>query len=270
VCEDPAVLLRLLATGRALGDEAAAAARGRLRLVLGPEDEYDDTRLRREECQRLCREQAAFVERRGALLAELAVADASIWHHPYYSDHKGRPIESVLPPALQRAAAAGRLGGLRAMEVAGCGLRGGLLGALALCPALTRLRLGTFGQQDNVYDTCVYLGGGRPSVKKLRAFGGQLAALRGLRELDLAFGCEAPAAPVVAGLSSLTRLTRLRLTLVGLPEWATDIGKEGIEMTREWSGVHNLPASLLDLTLAARAQVRGVVGPGRRRRGGGQ
>jgi hypothetical protein len=212
VCEDPAVLLRLLATGRALGDAAAAAAAGRLRLALGREGQYasnlreegsfndffddeacyddggggsgsrePDTRLSREECQRLCREQAAFVERRAALLAELAVADASVWHSPspLRSDHKDRPVERVLAPALQRAAAAGRLGGLRVVEVPGCRLQGGLLDALALCPALTRLRLGTFGQQDNVYDSCVYIGGGRPSADKRRAFGGRAARPEG-------------------------------------------------------------------------------------------
>jgi hypothetical protein len=281
VCEDPAVLLRLLATGRALGDAAAAAAAGRLRVALGVEGEYasnfkkegsfddfcdgesyyeDDSRkesgkLRRKARERLCCEQAAFVERRATVLAELTVAVGSAWHSPspLSSARKDGPIERVLAPALQRAAAAGRLRGLRAFQAPAFGLEGGLLDALALCPALTRLRLGTFGQEQKKCDLCcVYIGGGSPSV----------ASLRGLRELDLAFGCEPPAAPAVAGLSALTRLTRLRLTLVGLPESATNVDKQCIELNRRWSGLHDLPASLLDLTLAARSEVRGDQGFG--------
>jgi hypothetical protein len=296
VCEDPAVLLRLLAAGRALGDEAAAAACGRLRLTLGrggrqalpssdcpsldDEDSSDSDsanddsslsslsdcedsghkprqpRIRpsREDCQRLCREQAAFVERRGALLAELSVVCGSPWR---YSDHEDRPIERVLAPALQRGAAAGRLAGLRAVEVPGFELEGGLLDALALCPALTRLRLGSLGTFED-FDRCVRVGDGRPSVEQLRAVGGGLAALCGLRELDLAFGCERAAAPAVAGLSALTRLTRLRLALAGRGYSKPECGIEHLAMTREWSGVHKLPASLEDLTLSASCKVRGV------------
>jgi hypothetical protein len=268
VCEDPAVLLRLLAAGRALGDEAAAAAAGRLRLSITfegkdgwaqfgydpPEPGSAEDRARR----RLCRDQAAFVERRGALLSELTLADGCHWHDPEGQDYPERPIERVLAPALRRAAAAGRLAGLRAVELPGFGLEGGVLPALALCPALTRLCVGTFER-----DGCAYVSGGPPSAGQLRAVGRQIAALRGLRELDLLFGCERVAAPAMAGLSALTRLTRLRLTLAGLPV-ADDLESEGIQgirMTRTWSGLHKLPASLLDLTLGASCVVRGASGP---------
>jgi hypothetical protein len=219
VCEDPAVLLRLLATSRALGGEAAAAAAGRLRLTLGRErpvdyDPYDPSdnddgsddeerdgdsdgsveevrdgpkdRARRQ----LCAAQAAFVERRGALLAELVVADWGEWRGADAKDHRDRPIERVLAPALRRAAAAGRLRGLRALAAPGFALdsKGGLLRALAPCTALTRLRLGTFGYPEYPGPShSVYAG---PAKRQLRAVGGWLAALRGLRELDLAFGCE--------------------------------------------------------------------------------
>jgi hypothetical protein len=272
MCKDPAVLLRLLATSRALGDEAAAAARGRLRLTLdckgrygssdlgnddpslsGDEDSSssdDGNELSRKTRKRLWREQAAFVERRGALLAKLTVAERSHWDpDPLFSRHWDRPIKDVLAPALQRAAAAGRLRGLRAFAAPGFELECGLLGALALCPALTRLRLGDIKDVGS----CVHVDDGHPSVGQLRAVGGQLAALRGLRELDLAFGCEPPAAPALAGLSALTRLTRLRLLLAG--EFYC---QEEIQMTAKWSGLHMLPASLLDLTLDASCQVRGV------------
>jgi hypothetical protein len=277
VCEDPAVLLRLLATGRALGDEAAAAASGRLRLALNceyaivrndpPGKSSPADRARRA----LCREQAAFVERRGALLAELVVADDSVWHYRGERvitnvDRVDSPLAAILLPALQRAAAAGRLPGLRALELPGFGLEGGaLLGALALCPALTRLRLGTFdtlGYEFDAFERCVYVGAdGHPSAGELRAAGRQLAALRGLRELDVSFGCMRAPAPALAGLSALTRLTRLRLTLVGNPEfeWAHDYAREGmtpVAATREWCGLHKLPASLLDLSLDAACQAR--------------
>jgi hypothetical protein len=191
VCEDPAVMLRLLATGRALGDEAAAAAAGRLRLALGREGECkrsasDQSGPEESARRRLCLAQAAFVERRGALLAEVTVADHSAWHgildagspagagagprgRPSRADHPERPIESVLAPALRRAAAAGRLLGLRAVEVPGFRLEGGLLPALALCPALTRLRLGAFKPR---LDRCVYVGDGSLLGDGLRDFGG--------------------------------------------------------------------------------------------------
>jgi hypothetical protein len=174
VCEDPAVVLRLLATSRALGDEAAAAARGRLRLTLKGRYAYNPPGQNSpEELARraLCAEQAAFVERRGALLlAELTVANGSAWRRPYETDHWDRPVQRVLAPALQRAAAAGRLAGLRAFEAPGVRLEGGaLLGALALCPALTRLRLGSFEYEGNF----AYAGDhGRPSAGQLRAIGG--------------------------------------------------------------------------------------------------
>jgi hypothetical protein len=268
VCEDPAVVLRLLATSHALGDEAAAAACGRLRVTLRCKGEYDyrppgknspEDRARRA----LCREQAALVERRGALLAELVVSDGSAWRNPHCTDHWDRPIEGVLAPALRRAAAAGRLTGLRAFEAPGFRLEGGLLRALALCPALTRLRLGTFdidrGSEDE-FDPylSVHVGDRRPSVSQLRAVARQLAALRGLRELDLAFGCERAPAPALAGLSALTRLTRLRLGLAGLWHTVPPCDIELFAATREWSGLHALPASLLDLTLVASAEVRGA------------
>jgi hypothetical protein len=147
VCEDPDVLLRLLATGRALGGDSAAAAAGRLRLTLGGEGEYNNglsqsAILKDEARRRLCHAQAAFVERRGVLLSELAIEDGA-WHHNHRSDHKDRPIERMLAPALLRAAAApGGLLGLRAVKAPGFGLEGGMLRVLALCPALTRLSLG--------------------------------------------------------------------------------------------------------------------------------
>jgi hypothetical protein len=262
VCEDPAVVLRLLATSRALGASVAAAATGRLRLTLECKGRcaYDPPERRSKPeglaRRRLCCAQAAFVERRGALLAELALADGSAWDNSDYETvDEDRPIERVLAPALQRAAAAGRLAGLRAVEAPAFRLEGFFLRALALCPALTRLRIGTYDYQtcNEVIDLCAYIGDGTPSAGQLRAFGRQLAALRGLRELELAFGCEARAAPAMAGLSALTRLTRLRLSLLGLMCWG--VGQEGIELSRWWSGLHSLPASLLDLTLAAYGQV---------------
>jgi hypothetical protein len=262
VCEDPAVVLRLLATSRALGDASAAAAGGRLRLTLGGDGEYDYVRARegsldKDEARRqLCRAEAAFVERRGDVLAELLVKEWSgYWHRTWPTDHADRPIERVLAPALGRAAAAGRLAGLRAFEAPGFGLEGGLLRALALCPALTRLSLGD-ATQSGCY---VYAGDSTPN---LRAVGGQLAALRGLRELGLGLGCMRAAAPALACLSALTRLTRLRLALVGLPG-SDEVNTEAIQLSRAWSGLHALPASLLDLSLSADVQVRRGAQPGR-------
>jgi hypothetical protein len=263
VCEDPAVLLRLLDAGRALGDAAAAAAAGRLRLTLGGRGEYacdpPDLEERKqmwrsevdpstgsdieEQGRDLCRTQAAFVERRASLLGELTVGDDKHWNpefeYPQYvdEDEDERPIERVLAPALQRAAAAGRLAGLRALEAPGFGLEGGLLGALAMCPALTRLSLGTLDRSGR----CLHIGDGRPSVDELRAIGGQLAALRGLRELGLGFGCERAAAPALTALSALARLTRLQLSLVGLPHSDPHNGKERVALTRKWSGLHTGP-----------------------------
>jgi hypothetical protein len=73
VCEDPGVVLRLLATSRALGEDAAAAAAGRLRLTLGGEGlhhyKQDLCKDRAQEAKdspraRLRQAQAAFVTRR--------------------------------------------------------------------------------------------------------------------------------------------------------------------------------------------------------------
>jgi hypothetical protein len=129
VCEDPDVALRLLATGRALGAAAAAAARGRLQLTLGCEGSDSQ-------------EEVALAERHAALLGELAVVDGA-WHEEdEYSDFMNGAVEGLVAPALQRAAAAGRLSGLRAVEVPHFQLGGGMLRALALCTALTRLSLG--------------------------------------------------------------------------------------------------------------------------------
>jgi hypothetical protein len=269
VCEDPDVLLRLLATGRALGDDAAAAAEGRLRLTLGADgdgeyhdDQYDDERrcdsfsvAEDEARRRLCRSQAAFVERHGELLSELAVVDGA-WHRVFDSDHDDRPIERVLAPALRRAAAAGRLGGLRAVEAPSFGLEGGMLRALALCTALTRLSLG-----ETTSKGCYAYAGSSPESQ--RDVGGLLAALGGLRELGFGFGCEHAAATALAGLSALTRLTRLRLALAGAYFTHALADTVRMELTSDWSGLHALPASLLDLTLAATRQVRGGSGPGR-------
>jgi hypothetical protein len=255
------VLLRLLNAGRALGGAAAAAAAGRLRLRLGGGGEYtcdppdleEEKRMFHSECdpftpsdieeqgRDLCRDQAAFVERRASLLGELTLEDSHWSPDPDdHEDHEDRPIERVLAPALQRAAAAGRLAGLRAFEAPGFGLEGGLLGALAMCPALTRLSLGTLHASGR----CVYIGDGRPSADELRVVSSHLAALRGLRELGLGFGCERAAAPALTALSALARLTRLQLSLVGLLDSEPQHGKERIALTREWSdrrSVHTGP-----------------------------
>jgi hypothetical protein len=226
----------------------SAAATGRLRLTLGGtgKGRTQEANLTGQAHLLLCREQAASVERRAALLGELAV-EGGAWHSCKESGNKDRLIERVLAPALQRAATAGRLAGLRAVEAPGFGLEGGMLRALALCTALTRLSLG-----DTTGNGCYAYAG--DSVGSLSAVGSQLAALRGLRELGFAFGCGLAAAPALAGLSAMTRLTRLRLALAG----------GGVELSRKWSGLHKLPASLLDLSLSVSSEVCRGAGPGRR------
>jgi hypothetical protein len=146
-----------------------------------------------------------------------------------YRDHADRPIERVLAPALRRAAAAGRLVGLRAVKAPGFGLEGGMLPALALCSALTRLSLG-----ETASSGCYACAG--HSADSQRAVGSQLAGLRGLRELGLGYGCLRAAAPALAGLSALTRLTCLRLALAGEECTDAQFGIEAIELSRGWSG----------------------------------
>jgi hypothetical protein len=204
------------ATSRALGDAAAAAASGRLSLTLGCEGSAS-------------RSEVAFVERRGALLRKLRVVDGAWADEDEFSDYMNYAIERVLAPALLRAAAAGRLAGLRVVELPSFELEGGLLRALALCPALTR--------------------------------GTSAAALRGLRELRLCYGCGRAAAPALAGLSALTRLTRLRLELTGAQDTSVRGNTVRIKLSHEWSALHVLPVSLLDLSLEARFMVRRGAGP---------
>jgi hypothetical protein len=219
-----------------------------------PDDPYDldedDKRADRAR-KRFCRAQAAFIERRGALLAELAVASCSEWHTPDDPERRDRTLGRILAPALRNAAAAGRLLGLRAVELPGFQLESNMLRALALCTALTRLSLGTGANDSPV--TYGYAGAPLPSAGALRAAGSPFSALRGLRELDLAFSCACEAAPAMASLSALTRLTRLRLELSGLQNLDNAFGNchAAIKMTRQWSGLHMLPASLEDLTLGA-------------------
>jgi hypothetical protein len=60
----------------------------------------------------------------------------------------------------------------------------------------------------------------------------------GLRDLGLGFRCERRAAPALAGLSELTRLTRLRLALAGQASSVGDphFTANRIKLSRKWSG----------------------------------
>jgi hypothetical protein len=174
----------------------------------------------------------AFVERRAELLAKLRVVDDA-WRKERCSGLADRPIERVLAPALRRAAAAGRLAGLRDFEAPAFGLEGALLRALAQCTALTRLSLGDNKWRDQQNDVCYAFAG--DSSDSLRAIGSQLAALRGLQELGLGFGCTRAAAPALAGLSALTRLTSLRLTLTDGRPTSAKFNPARIKLSRKWS-----------------------------------